>query len=170
MRAVTARLDRQLVAVMFTDVVGYTALMQTDERVAIDKRDRDMRALEGHHDDFGGTIVQRLGDGSMSMFPSSLAAVSAAVAIQRELTAHDVPVRIGVHVGEVIVEAERLTGDAVSIGSSRSRARAVSGRHVSWSNSVGRSLMSSSTELRSSRWPTSPTPRSLSPLSRTRWT
>src|SRR5439155_13149470 len=115
MRAVTARLDRQLVAVMFTDVVGYTALMQTDERVAIDKRDRYMRALEGHHDDFGGTIVQRLGDGSMSMFPSSLAAVSAAVAIQRELTAHDVPVRIGVHVGEVIVEPERLTGDAVNI-------------------------------------------------------
>ena len=115
MTALTARLDRQLVAVMFTDVVGYTALMQTDERLAIDKRDRYMRALEGHHDDFGGTIVQRLGDGSMSMFPSSLAAVSAAVAIQRELTAHDVPVRIGVHVGEVIVEPERLTGDAVNI-------------------------------------------------------
>src|SRR5256885_845737 len=115
MRAVTARLDRQLVAVMFTDVVGYTALMQTDERVAIDKRDRYMRALEGHHDDFGGTIVQRLGDGSMSMFPSSLAAVLAAVAIQRELAAHDVPVRIGVHVGEVIVEPQRLTGDAVNI-------------------------------------------------------
>jgi predicted ATPase/class 3 adenylate cyclase len=115
MTAVTAQLDRQLVAVMFTDVVGYTALMQTDERVAIDKRDRYMRAVQGRHDDFGGTIVQRLGDGSMSMFPSSLAAVSAAVAIQRELTAHDVPVRIGVHVGEVIVEPERLTGDAVNI-------------------------------------------------------
>src|SRR5438067_1816072 len=115
MRAVTARLDRQLVAVMFTDVVGYTALMQTDERVAIDKRDRYMRALKGHHDDFGGTIVQRLGDGSMSMFPSSLAGVSTAVAIQRELGAQNVPVRIGIHVGEVIVEPERLTGDAVNI-------------------------------------------------------
>src|SRR5205823_3912164 len=115
MRAVTARLDRQLVAVRFTDVVGYTALMQTDERVAIDKRDRYMRALEGHHDDFGGTIVQRLGDGSMSMFPSSFAAVGAAVAMQQELAAQDVPVRIGVHVGEVVVESERLTGEAVNI-------------------------------------------------------
>ena len=49
------------------------------------------------------------------MFPSSLAAVPAAVAIQRELAAQDVPVRIGIHVGEVIVEPERLTGDAVNI-------------------------------------------------------
>ena len=51
----------------------------------------------------------------MSMFPSSLAAVLAAVAIQRELAAQDVPVRIGVHVGEVVVEPERLTGVAVNI-------------------------------------------------------
>ena len=109
------RLDRRLVAVMFTDMVGYTALMQADERLGLDRRDRYMRALESHHDAFGGTIVQRLGDGSMSMFPSSLAAVLAAVAIQRELAAHDVPVRIGVHVGEVIVERERLTGEAVNI-------------------------------------------------------
>src|SRR5947209_20092827 len=50
----------------------------------------------------------------MSMFPSSLAAVQAAVAIQREL-AEEVPVRIGLHVGDVIVEPERLTGDAVNI-------------------------------------------------------
>ncbi len=108
-------LDRRLVAVMFTDMVGYTALMQADERLGLDRRDRYMSALESHHDAFGGTIVQRLGDGSLSMFPSSMAAVLAAVAIQREVAAQDVPVRIGVHVGEVIVEPERLTGDAVNI-------------------------------------------------------
>ncbi len=45
----------------------------------------------------------------MSMFPSSLSAVHAAVAIQQELAKEDVPVRVGVHVGEVIVEPERLT-------------------------------------------------------------
>ena len=108
-------LDRRLVAVMFTDMVGYTALVQADERVALDKRDRYMSALESHHDTFGGTIIQRLGDGSMSMFPSSLAAVLAAVEIQRELAAEDIPIRIGVHVGEVVVDSERLTGDAVNI-------------------------------------------------------
>lgn len=113
--ALSVPLDRRLVAVVFTDMVGYTALIQADERVAIDKRDRYMRALERHHDSFGGTIVQRLGDGSMSMFPSALAAVLAAVEIQRELAAGDVPIRIGVHVGEVVVDSERLTGDAVNI-------------------------------------------------------
>jgi predicted ATPase len=100
---------------MFTDMVGYTALMQADERLAVDKRDRYVDALSRQHDGFGGTIVQRLGDGSMSMFPSSLAAVRAAIEIQRELASQDVPVRIGLHVGEVIVEPERLTGDAVNI-------------------------------------------------------
>ena len=109
-------LDRRLVAVMFTDMVGYTALIQADEIVAVDKRDRYMQAVERQHETFGGTIVQRLGDGSMSMFPSSLAAVQAAVEIQREL-AEDVAVRIGIHVGEVIVEPARLTGDAVNIAS-----------------------------------------------------
>src|SRR3954470_11702322 len=111
------QLDRRLVAVMFTDMAGYTALMQADEQRAVEKRDRYVRALERHHAANGGTIVQRLGDGSMSMFPSSLAAVQAAVAMQQELGAEDVPVRIGVHVGEVIVEPERLTGEAVNVAS-----------------------------------------------------
>src|SRR3954464_13638739 len=100
---------------MFTDMAGYTALLQADERLALDRRERYWDALERHHAANGGTIVQRLGDGSMSMFPSSLAAVQAAVAMQQELGAEDVQVRIGVHVGEVIVEPERLTGEAVNI-------------------------------------------------------
>ena len=100
---------------MFTDMVGYTALIQTDERLAVDTRQRYVAALDRQHDAFGGTIVQRLGDGSMSMFPSSFAAVGAAVAMQQELATQDVPVRIGVHVGEVVVEPERLTGEAVNI-------------------------------------------------------
>jgi predicted ATPase/class 3 adenylate cyclase len=108
-------LERRLVAVVFTDMVGYTALLQADERIAIEKREAYVAALERAHDASGGTIVQRLGDGSMSMFPSAVAAVDAAVAIQQELAAQDVRVRIGIHLGEVIVEPERLTGDAVNI-------------------------------------------------------
>ena len=108
-------LDRRLVAVMFTDMVGYTALIQADERLAVDTRQRYVAALDRQHNASGGTIVQRLGDGSMSMFPSSLAAVEAAVAMQQELAAQDIPVRIGIHVGEVAIEPERLTGEAVNI-------------------------------------------------------
>jgi len=112
---VAEALDRRLLAVMFTDMAGYTALLQTDERIAVDRRERYWTALERQHEAFGGTIVQRLGDGSVSMFPSSLAAVQAAVAIQQELARRQVQVRIGVHVGDVIVERERLTGDAVNV-------------------------------------------------------
>jgi predicted ATPase/class 3 adenylate cyclase len=115
--AVSEAFDRRLAAVMFTDMVGYTALIESDEQAAVEKRDRYVSALDRQHDAFGGTVVQRLGDGSMSMFPSSLAAVQAAVAMQQELAAQDVPVRIGVHVGEVVVEPERLTGEAVNIAS-----------------------------------------------------
>ena len=102
---------------MFTDMVGYTALIQADERLALAKRQHYWSALERGHRAGGGTIVQRLGDGSMSMFPSALGAVEAAVAIQLELASADVSARIGIHVGEVIVEPERLTGEAVNIAS-----------------------------------------------------
>ena len=111
----SANLERRLVAVMFTDMVGYTALLQADEQSAVDKRERYVAALDHNHDELGGTIVQRLGDGSMSMFPSALAAAQAGVAIQRELAAQDVSARVGIHVGEVVVEPERLTGNAVNI-------------------------------------------------------
>jgi predicted ATPase/class 3 adenylate cyclase len=119
-------LERRLVAVMFTDITGYTALMQEDERSAVEKRDLYVEALERQHSATGGTIVQRLGDGSLSMFPSALAAVRAGVGMQRELAAVDVPVRIGIHVGEVLVERERLTGDAVNVAA-RVESFAVSG-------------------------------------------
>jgi predicted ATPase/class 3 adenylate cyclase len=108
-------LDRRLVAVMFTDMVGYSALMQADEHSALEKRDRYWEAVDREHVRAGGTVVQRLGDGSMSMFPSALAAIQAAVGIQRDLQPRGVSVRIGIHVGDVIVDPERLTGDAVNI-------------------------------------------------------
>ena len=110
-------LDRRLVAVVFTDMVGYTALMHADEQQAVERRNRYWRAVDRHHQAFGGTIVQRLGDGSMSMFPSSLAAVRATVEIQRELAVGEIPVRVGIHVGEVTLDRERLTGEAVNIAS-----------------------------------------------------
>jgi adenylate cyclase len=49
-----SRVDRRLVAVMFTDMVGYTALVQADERAGVEKRDRYWSALETHHDACGG--------------------------------------------------------------------------------------------------------------------
>ena len=119
-------LDRRLVAVMFTDMVGYTSLLEADERSAVRHRDAYIAAVERQHAALGGTIVQRLGDGTMSMFPSALAAVQAAIAIQQQLARDSTSARIGIHVGEVIVEQERLTGEAVN-HASRVESFAVSG-------------------------------------------
>jgi predicted ATPase/class 3 adenylate cyclase len=111
-------LQRQLAAVMFTDIEGFTALMQTDESAAIAGRDKYLAVLEQHHGAFGGEIVQFLGDGSLSRFANSVDAVDCAVAIQRDLRAEpEVPVRIGIHVGNVMVEPTGLIGDAVNIAS-----------------------------------------------------
>jgi predicted ATPase/class 3 adenylate cyclase len=110
--------ERRLAAVMFTDMQGFTALMQSDEEVALAKRDKYRTILEEQHEAFGGTIVQFLGDGSLSTFPNSVDAVACAIAVQKVLREPlEVPVRIGIHVGDVIVEETGLVGDAVNIAS-----------------------------------------------------
>jgi predicted ATPase/class 3 adenylate cyclase len=111
-------LDRQLAAVMFADMVGFTALMQEDEQLALQARARYASVLNGQHEAFGGRIVQYYGDGALTIFPNSLDAVRCAIEIQKELRQPpDVPVRIGIHVGNVIVEPTGLIGDAVNIAS-----------------------------------------------------
>ena len=110
--------ERRLAAVMFTDVQGFTALMQSDEALALAMREKYKRTLEEQHEVFGGTISQFLGDGSLSTFPNSVDAVACAIAMQRVLREPlEVAVRIGIHVGDVIVEPTGIVGDAVNIAS-----------------------------------------------------
>jgi class 3 adenylate cyclase/DNA-binding CsgD family transcriptional regulator/tetratricopeptide (TPR) repeat protein len=109
---------RHLAAVMFTDMVGFTALMEQDELLGLDQRDRYTSVLHTQHEAFGGRIVQFFGDGSLSMFTNSVDAVLCAIEIQRQLReSPQVPVRIGIHVGNVLVEPTGVIGDAVNIAS-----------------------------------------------------
>ena len=110
----TEELARRLSAVMFTDVVGYTALMQEDEEAARVVRLRHREALEAAIAAHGGELVQYLGDGSLNTFPSVVGAVSAAVEVQQALR-EDVPLRIGVHQGEIAFDAQGIYGDSVNI-------------------------------------------------------
>ena len=108
--------ERKLAAIMFTDIEGFTALMQSDEDLALAKRDKYRSVLEEEHEVFGGTIVQWLGDGSLSTFPNSVDAVACAVAVQQAFREPlEVPVRIGIHVGNVMIEPTDIVGDAVNI-------------------------------------------------------
>src|SRR5204863_3187652 len=73
---------RQLAAIMFTDMEGYTALMQKNEQEAIERRNRHRQVFEKAMSDHGGKIIQYYGDGTLSIFSSAIHAVKAGVAMQ----------------------------------------------------------------------------------------
>jgi TolB-like protein/class 3 adenylate cyclase/Flp pilus assembly protein TadD len=109
---------RQLAAIMFTDMVGYTALMQEDEKLAKQKRDRHREVLQESIMKYNGEILQYYGDGTLSMFSSGVEAVRCAIAIQKELKNEPaVPLRIGLHTGDVVYEEEGIYGDGVNVAS-----------------------------------------------------
>ena len=109
-------LTRRLSAIMFTDMVGFTALMQDDEHRAKSIRDRHREVLRQSIESHGGEIVQFYGDGTLSVFASAIEAVSSAVAAQRTLhQAPSIPVRIGLHIGDINRDEDGVYGDGVNV-------------------------------------------------------
>src|SRR5215470_568068 len=109
---------RQLAAIMFTDMEGYTALMQKNEQEAIERRNRHRHVFEKAMADHEGKIIQYYGDGTLSIFSSAIHAVNAGVAMQllfRETPR--VPLRIGIHIGDIAVDDSGVYGDGVNIAS-----------------------------------------------------
>jgi adenylate cyclase len=117
------KVERRLAAIFAADVAGYSRLMEQDEvgtlrRLAAYREIMDH--LIGEH---GGRIANTAGDSVLAEFPSAVHAVQCAVAVQEALaqTDHDTPVerrlkfRIGVHVGDVMIQGDDLLGDGVNI-------------------------------------------------------
>jgi len=77
--------NRRLAAIMFTDIVGYTALMQKNEQAAADIRARHRIEFQRYHKIYNGEILQYFGDGTLSVFKSGVEAVECAIAIQKAL-------------------------------------------------------------------------------------
>lgn len=118
---------RQLAAIMFTDMEGYTALMQINEQAAIERRTRHREVFEKTMIDHKGKIIQYYGDGTLSIFSSAIHAVKAGIEMQllfRQEPA--VPLRIGIHIGDVSIDESGVYGDGVNIAS-RIESFAVSG-------------------------------------------
>lgn len=114
----TQKRTRQLAAIMFADMVGYTALMQEDEDRAHDQRDRHREvlstAVQRHH----GEILQHYGDGTLSIFTSAVEAVECAIEVQLALSQEPViPLRIGVHTGDIVHDQDGVYGDGVNLAS-----------------------------------------------------
>ncbi|HEX5653322.1 MAG TPA: adenylate/guanylate cyclase domain-containing protein, partial [Chitinophagaceae bacterium] len=109
---------RQLAAIMFTDIVGYTAFMQQDEEKALDIIKHYNATLDKYVSQFNGRVSNFYGDGSLCIFSSATDAVNASLCVQKELgTEPVVPLRIGIHIGEVFFEDGKALGDGVNVAS-----------------------------------------------------
>ncbi len=109
---------RQLAAIMFADMTGYTALMQEDEERAHILRNRQRQTLENFIPGHNGKIIQYFGDGTLSIFGSAIDAVKSAIDIQKELQKEPrVKLRIGLHSGDIVYDSEGVYGDCVNVAS-----------------------------------------------------
>ncbi len=109
---------RQLAAIMFTDIVGYTALMGDDEQKAFDFLNKNRQIQQPVIEQFNGRLIKELGDGVMASFPTVSDAVNAAIKIQEVCNAaKEFQLRIGIHLGEVVFENNDVFGDGVNIAS-----------------------------------------------------
>lgn len=118
---------RMLAAVMFADIVGYSKMMQEDEQKAKFLRDRQRTVFNKLLLKYHGQVMQYYGDGILIMFGSALDAVNCARDVQRKLRKDPaVPMRIGIHMGDVMYDDEGIYGDAVNIAA-RVQALGISG-------------------------------------------
>ncbi|MEM6768386.1 MAG: adenylate/guanylate cyclase domain-containing protein [Bacteroidota bacterium] len=106
----------RLAAIMFTDIVGYTAMMQRNQAEAMAAVKGYEAVLKTRIQAHGGELLQTYGDGSLSIFDSASAAVLCAKEIQEEIK-DQVPLRIGIHLGEITSDGEHTFGNGVNIAS-----------------------------------------------------
>lgn len=110
--------SHRLAAIMFTDIQGYTALMQQDEAKAIIYRQRHREVFNVLTGQFNGKILQYYGDGTLSIFDSAINAVNCGIAIQLALQKEPrIPLRVGIHSGDVFFNNEEVIGDGVNVAS-----------------------------------------------------
>jgi class 3 adenylate cyclase len=114
---------RRLAAILAADVVGYSRLMGEDEAGTARALREHRAAADPLIAEQGGRIVKTTGDGVLIKFGSVVGAVQCAIALQRLMTERnaDIPgerqmnLRIGVHLGDVLVEGDDIIGDGVNI-------------------------------------------------------
>src|ERR1700751_4780004 len=117
--------ERKLAAIMFTDMVGYSALSQRDDKLAQELLEEHRRLLREIFPRFHGTEIKTIGDAFLVEFGSALQAAQCAIEIQRTLAKrnHDVTsdrrieLKIGIHIGDVVHRDGDVYGDGVNIAS-----------------------------------------------------
>src|SRR5205085_5229933 len=115
----------KLAAIMFTDMVGYSALAQRDDKLALELLEEHRELLRQIFPRFNGTEIKTIGDAFLIEFNSALEAAQCAIEIQRTLAKrnHDVSaerrieLKIGLHIGDVVHRGGDVYGDGVNIAS-----------------------------------------------------
>jgi len=103
---------------MFTDMAGYTALMQKDEQKARELIERQRETVTPLVNEYGGKVLQYVGDGTFCSFESAIESVNCAIEIQKALIdQEEISLRIGIHVGDVVLKGEEVYGDGVNVAS-----------------------------------------------------
>src|ERR1700759_4441528 len=117
--------QRKLAAIMFTDMVGYSALSQRDDKLALELLEEHREILRRIFPEFNGAEIKTIGDAFLVEFNSALEAAQCAISIQRALVRRnaDVPpdrrieLKIGIHIGDVVHRDSDVYGDGVNIAS-----------------------------------------------------
>jgi len=114
---------RQLAAIMFTDMVGYSQQMQKDEANALKLLEKQWEIVEPILNEFGGNRIKTIGDAFYTQFHSVLKALKCALEVQRILSSYNatrhfeehVTLRIGIHLGDIEIKDGDAYGDGVNI-------------------------------------------------------
>lgn len=117
--------DRWLAAIMFTDMVSFTAISQRNEDLAMELLEEQRRVIRSVLPKYNGREIDTIGDGFLIEFTSSVDAVRCAVEIQSLLKAENTKrdeekriwIRVGIHLGDVIHNGAKVAGDAVNVAS-----------------------------------------------------
>lgn len=123
---------RQLAAIMFTDIVGYSVLMGDDEQKAFNILKKNRHLQKKIIDQHNGRWVKEIGGGVLARFNSASDAVNAAINIQRaSIETNEFRLRVGIHLGEVVLEDDDVFGDGVNIASRLQTSAPVGGIWIS---------------------------------------
>ena len=114
---------RKLVGIMFTDIVGYSRMMGANETHALRLLDKHDDILAEKIASYGGTVLKKMGDSFFASFDSATSAVNCAIEIQQALRRYNeaespdnrFSIRIGLHMGDVIVHNDDLFGDGINV-------------------------------------------------------
>jgi pimeloyl-ACP methyl ester carboxylesterase/class 3 adenylate cyclase len=109
---------RELAAIMFSDVVGYTAIMGRDEQKGVQAIGQHREQLRALLPKYNGRLLGEIGDGTLSSFHSVLEAISCAHELQSKLSNDpELRLRIGIHLGDVLLTANTVLGDGINVAS-----------------------------------------------------